>query len=159
MKPEYKKFSFGGVTGTRPDYEDYGFNLKLFEYGAYVGHSHATQKGQIQSSVAFFEQRNSGNVDRRFAYLQHSNTLFKNLSLFSSAELELFSLKDGVSSTSPSFTSLYISLRYRMFKKLTLFTSFDTRKNVIYYETFKDYADRLLEEATGRVSGSTSTIG
>ena len=45
-------------------------------------------------------------------------------------------------------TSLYFSLRYKMFKKLTLFASYDARKNVIYYESFKDYADRLLEEAT-----------
>lgn len=143
-----KNISVGGVAGTRPDYSDYGINLKLFEYGAYVGHSHKSKNGLIQSSLAMFEQRNSGNIDRRFAYFQHSSSLLKNLYLFTSSELELYKVEEGVSSTSPSLTSLYFSLRYRVFKKLTLFASYDTRKNVIYYETFKDYADRLLEEAT-----------
>ena len=143
-----KNFSFGGVLGTRPDFSDYSINLNLLEYGAYVGHSVSTRKGLVQSSVAMFEQRNGGNVDRRFAYFQHSSSLLKNLYLFTSSELELYRIEEGKASTSPSMTSLYFSLRYKLFKKLTLFASYDARKNVIYYESFKDYADRLLEEAT-----------
>jgi len=136
------------VVGTHPDYSDYGINLKLFEYGAYVSHSIPSGKGQVQSSLAFLKQRNGGEVDRRFAYFQHSNSLVRNLYLFTSMELELYKMVEGIPTTSPSLTSLYVSLRYRMFKMLTLFASYDTRKNVIYFETFKDFADRLLEEAT-----------
>jgi len=143
-----KNFSLGGVLGTRPDFSDYSVNLKLFEYGAYIGHSISTKKGLVQSSVAMFEQRNGGNIDRRFAYFQHSSSLLKNLYLLTSSELELYRVDEGIASSSPSLTSIYFSLRYRLFKKLTLFGSYDSRRNVVYYESFKDYADRLLEEAT-----------
>jgi hypothetical protein len=36
-------------------------------------------------------------------------------------------------------------LQYKLFKKLTLSASYDNRKNVIYYETDKNYINQLLE--------------
>ncbi|WP_372651439.1 hypothetical protein, partial [Draconibacterium sp.] len=76
---KFKNMFAGIVGGSRPDYQDYGYNFDLFEYGAYVGQSKKTSNGFVQSSLAFFEQRNSGNVDRRFVYMQHTNSAIKNL--------------------------------------------------------------------------------
>lgn len=142
------QFTMGAVAGSRPNDSDYSFNFKLLEYGGFAGHNHVTQTGRMQTSVAFFEQRNTGLTDRRFAYFQHDNSLLKKLYFFTSCELDLYKVVEGKPMNEATLTSLYFSLRYKIFKKLSLFASYDARNNVIYYETYKSYADRLLEEAT-----------
>ncbi|WP_346861910.1 hypothetical protein [uncultured Draconibacterium sp.] len=138
----------GAVVGTRPDYTDYGFNPDLLEYGAYIGHNTKAGNGFAQSSLAFFEQLNNGNTDRRFVYFQHSNSLLKNVSIFSSFELDLYKLENGEPQNTLSLTGLYLSLRYRVSRELSLFGSYDNRKNVIYYETFRNYTDEILQQAS-----------
>ncbi|KJF44747.1 TonB-dependent receptor [Draconibacterium sediminis] len=147
---EYKfKNMFAGIVGgTRPDHQDYGYNFDLFEYGAYVGQSKKTSNGFVQSSLAFFEQRNSGNIDRRFVYMQHTNSAIKNLTLFSSMELDLYKVENEKPTNTVSLTGLYFSARYRFSKRLSVFGSYDNRKNVIYYETFRNYADEILQQAS-----------
>jgi hypothetical protein len=134
--------------GTNPDYSDYSFNPDLFEYGAYVSHDFKNTTGQMVNSFAFLQQTNNGNTDRRFAYFQHENSLLKNLNLFASCELDLYALKDSVPTNEISLTSLYLSLHYRFSRKLSAYVSYDARKNVIYYETFKTYLDQLIDVAT-----------
>ena len=142
------QFTLGAVAGSRPNDADYNVNFKLLEYGGFIGHSVSTTTGRMQSSIAFFEQRNNGVTDRRFVYVQHDNSLLKNLYLFTSCELDLYKVVEGIPKNSPTLTSLYFSLRYKVFKRLSVFASYDARKNVIYYETYKSFADRLLDEAT-----------
>lgn len=142
------QFTMGAVAGSRPNDADYNVNFKLLEYGVFAAHNVSTKNGRMQSSIAFFEQRNSGFTDRRFAYFQQDNALLKNLFFFTSCELDLYKVVEGIPKNQPTLTSLYFSLRYKLFKQLSLFASYDTRKNVIYYETYKSFADRLLDEAT-----------
>lgn len=138
----------GTVVGARPDFQDYGYNPNLFEYGAYIGQSKKVENGFVQTSLAFFEQRNNSNIDRRFTYFQHSNSYIKNVNIFSSFELDLYRLENGEPTNKVSLTSLYLSVRYRFSRRLSLFTSYDNRKNVIYYETFKNYTDKILQQAS-----------
>lgn len=142
------RFTVGAVAGSRPNDADYNVNLRLPEYGIFAGHNVSSKIGRMQSSIAFFEQRNAGITDRRFAYFQHDNSLLKNIYLFTSCELDLYKVMEGIPKNELTLTSLYFSLRYKVFKKLSLFASYDARKNVIYYETYKSYADKLLEDAT-----------
>lgn len=144
----FSNFTMGAIVGTNPDYTDYSFNKNLFEYGGYISHDIKAKTGNLSNSVAFFQQTNHGNIDRRFAYFQHDNSLIKNLNLFASAELDMYSLQNGLPTNSVSLTSLYLSIRYRFSRKLNAFISYDARKNVIYYETFKNYLDQMLEDAT-----------
>ncbi|NOR74522.1 MAG: hypothetical protein GQ525_05135, partial [Draconibacterium sp.] len=102
----------------------------------------------VQTSLAFFEQRNSSNIDRRFTYFQHSNSFIKNINIFTSFELDLYKLENGEPQNTISLTSLYFSIRYRVTRRLSLFGSYDNRKNVIYYETFKNYSDEVLQLAS-----------
>ena len=148
VESNFKHFYYGAVAGFRPDYTDYGFNANLLEYGGYFGHRIQNKNGRMQTSLALFEQTNSGNTDRRFAYFQHDNSLIKNVNLFLSSELDLYKLVNGQPTTELILTSLYLSLNYRPFKKLSVSGSYDNRRNVIYYETFKNYLDQLLEDAT-----------
>ena len=148
FQKDWNRFFVGVVGGTRPDFQDYGFNPKLLEYGAYVGQNQKVENGFVQSSLAFFEQRNDGNIDRRFLYFQHSNSFIKNVNIFSSFELDLYKLENGQAQNTVSLTSLYLSLNYRISRRLSLFGSYDNRKNVIYYETFKSYTDAILQQAS-----------
>lgn len=159
FEAKIKSFTLGVVGGTRPDYEDYSFNPKLFQYGAYVAHDHAEKNGTMQTSLAYIEQQNSGNIDRRFIYLQHYNSLAKNLYFFGSVEVNLYKkVMNPVDSitldttynkdNSPNVNNLYLMLRYRVIRQLSFSLSYSSRQNIIYYETYKDFLDRLLDTQT-----------
>ena len=144
----FDHFFWGAVGGFRPDYVDYSFNGKLLEYGAFVGHAIKNDNGVMQTSLAGFNQTNSGNTDRRFVYFQHDNSLFKNLNLFVSSEIDLYKMVNGIPSNELTLTSLYLMLNYRISKRLSVSSSYDNRKNIIYYETYKNYIDVMLADAT-----------
>ncbi len=152
-----KSFTAGAFAGARPDYMDYSFNFSLLQYGGYLGHDYANQKGgNVQTSVAFVEQKNNGITDRRFTYLQHSNSLVPNLYFFGSVEFDLYNKERNITSqdttysqnNSPSLSNLYVSLRYKVIKQLSLSISYSNRQNIIYYETYKSIIDQLLDEST-----------
>lgn len=144
----YKHFYWGAVTGFRPDYTDYSFNKDLFEYGAFVGQVLKNNNGVMQTSLAGFNQTNSGNTDRRFIYIQHDNSLLKNLNLFFSSEVDLYKIVGGKPVNELTLTSLYMMLNYRISRKISISGSYDNRKNIIYYETYKNYIDVMLADAT-----------
>ena len=141
----FKNFYIGGFIGSRPHYLDYSFNFNLIEYGAYLGHNVQNAKWNMQNSVAILEQTNHSKTDRRFLYFQHNSSLLKNLQMFYSLELDMYKVINEKKQNTISMTNTYFSLRYRMFKRLTFSGSYDSRKNVIYYETNKDYISTLLE--------------
>jgi hypothetical protein len=143
-----KHFYWGAVAGFRPDYTNYSFNKNLLEYGAFIGHVLKNTNGIMQTSLAGFNQTNAGNTDRRFLYFQHDNSILKNLNLFVSSEIDLYKMLDGVPVNEPSLTSLYMLLNYRISGKMSISGSYDNRRNIIYYETFKNYIDVMLEDAT-----------
>jgi len=140
-------FAYGAVIGSRPD-SVYGFDPKLLQFGAFIGYHLKNGNGNFQTSLALFNQMNSFKTDRRFAYIQHSNGLLKNLDLFCSFEVDLYSKTDNVAKNTLDLTSTYISLRYRPFHNLSMSASYDARKNVYYYETYKNRLDSLLDKAT-----------
>ena len=152
---KFKTFTAGIFAGTRPDYMNYGFNANLFQYGGYFGHDYSNKKGgSMQTSVAFVEQTNNGNTDRRFAYLQHSNALLTNLYFFGSIEFDLYNKVVNSQDSSltqnnkPNLSNLYVSVRYRVAKQLSLSLSYSARQNIIYYETYKTIVEQLLEAST-----------
>lgn len=142
------KFTLGGIAGTRPDYEDYGFNGNLLQFGGYVSHTTRVNDRPFSNSVAVMEQKNGGRTDRRFLYFQHSSAPVSNLYLFSSFDVNLYEVRDSVAKNTFGLTSLYVLLRYNISKDLSVTTSYDLRNNVIYYETYRNYLDQLIEEET-----------
>ncbi len=144
----FQHLYWGAVAGFHPDYNDYSFNKNLLEYGVFVGHAAKNNNGVMQTSFGGFNQTNAGNTDRRFVYFQHDNSLLKNLNLFVSSEVDLYKVINFLPVNELTLTSLYLMLNYRVSRKLSLSTSYDNRKNIIYYETFKNYVDLMLADAT-----------
>ncbi len=142
----HKNFIFGAVAGSRPDYFDYSFNLDLMQIGVFAGHSIQKENGSIQTSVAIFDQMNKFKTDRRFTYIQHSNSLLPKLDLFCSFEFDFYTVKNLQPTNTLDLTSTYVSLRYKPWKKLSLFASYDARKNIYYYETFKNQIDSIIDK-------------
>jgi hypothetical protein len=153
---KFKPLSIGIIAGYRPDLNDYGFNSNLLQIGTYLFNEYAGKKGFMQSTLAFINQTNSGQTDRRFFYLQHVNSLIKNLTFFGSAEVDIYGKEltkmDSVdttykTTTTPKLTNLYASLSYRILQRLFISFSYSTRQNVIYYETYKTFLESLLDNS------------
>jgi hypothetical protein len=140
--------TFGLVAGSRPNFTDFGLNTKLFEYGVYVSRYDTLGNGMMENTLSLFQQTNNFKTDRRFAYLQHNNTIINNTNLFASAEVDLYKKELGLGKSDFSLTSLYLSARYAPVREFSLSISYDARKNVYYYETFKSISDSVLENET-----------
>jgi len=140
----------GVIGGFRPDITDFGFNPDLLQYGAYMGREIKNKNIYSQTTLGFAEQRNNNEIDRRYTYFQHSSTIFKKLNLFSSVELDIFNKVNDSINNSPRLTNLYLSTRYRFSKIFNLMLSYDSRKRIIYYETYQTEVERLLEEDLAR---------
>jgi hypothetical protein len=144
----FKGFFIGAFGGFRPDYQSYGFNFNLLQYGGYIGYNMQTTKRNMQNSLAFVEQMNTMKTDRRFLYFQHSSSLLKNVNLIVTMEMDLYKVVNEQKQNTFNLTNLYASLRWRPIKKLTLSGTYDARNNVIYYETDKNYLAYLMETQT-----------
>jgi hypothetical protein len=142
------QWSFGGAVGSRPDFQYMGLNLNLFQYGAYVNRVDQLANGDMQNTLGYFEQTNDFNTDRRFLYFQHSNSAIQNTRIFLSSEVDLFKKEMGENKTDFSLTSLYTSINIRPSDLFSIMLSYDARKNVIYYETFKAQIDSIIENET-----------
>jgi len=144
----FRSFTLGLVAGTRPDYADYGFNANLFQYGVYLSHQFKKGHGKMESTLAFMNQSNNWNTDRRFLYFQHVNMLLKKLFFIATAEIDLYSVVDSLPQNSFNLSNFYVMLRYKILDNLSVSASYNARKNIILYETNKDYLERLLETGT-----------
>lgn len=140
--------TFGLVAGSRPNFSDFGLNTKLFEYGAYLSRYDTVGSGIMENTFSIFQQTNDFKTDRRFAYLQHNNTIITNTNLFASAEVDLYKKELGIGKSDFSLTSLYLAARYSPVREFSINLSYDARKNVYYYETFKSISDSVLENET-----------
>jgi hypothetical protein len=104
--------------------------------------------GLMRNNIAIVEQQNNWNTDRRFIYFQHYQTLIKDVSIFGSAEMDLYKKINGVSQNSFQLTNLYLMIRYRILRNLSVSASYSNRNNIIYYETYKSFIDRLIEQTS-----------
>ena len=150
VEKQFSNFITGAVIGFRPDFFDYGFNLNLFEYGTFIGHQLSSQSIYSRTTLGFLEQRNAWNIDRRYMHFQSIQTINRNLHLFGSMEVDLYSRLDNETSFQPRLTNLYLSTRYHFNRRLSLTLSYDNRKRIIFYETFRTQVEDLLNDDIAR---------
>jgi hypothetical protein len=144
----FGSLTVGAVVGSRPDYADYSINFNLFQYGLYLSQDYTGKQGRMENTLAFMNQTNTGNTDRRFVYFQHTNTLVKKVFFMLTTEFDLYSKVDEQSTNTFDFSNLYVLLRWRAVSNFSISASYIARQNIIYYETYKDFLERLLEEET-----------
>lgn len=146
----FGNFYTGAIVGFRPDIFEYDLNTDLFEYGVYTGLETSGRRIAGSTTLGLLEQQNNGMVDRRYLYLQHNSSIGRSWYLFSSAELDLYALENDAPSFKPRLTNLFVSVRYRFSRKLDATISYDSRKQIIFYETLRTEVERLLEDDEAR---------
>ena len=62
-----------------------------------------------------------------------------------SVEVDLYKKTNDTPENSLSLSSTFLSLRFNPVKRLSLSASYDNRKNVIYYETYKSYINQIID--------------
>jgi hypothetical protein len=142
----FGNFYTGGMAGFRPDFFDYGFNADLFQYGGYAGIETNAADFYSQTTLGAMEQTNNGSTDRRYLFFQHNSTIASNLNLFSSMELDIFGREGNTS----RLTNLYLSARYRFSRAVNAAISYDSRKRIIYYQTFQTEIEQILDDDLAR---------
>ena len=144
----WDRLTIGAVAGTRPDHADYGLNFNLPQAGVYAEHQFQGGNGTLRNTVGVFEQRSGTSTDRRYLYFQHSNSLINRMFVFASCEIDLFKNIQSQAQSDFRLTSLYVSARYKFSRQFNVFASYDNRRNVIYYETYKNALDQLIDQET-----------
>lgn len=149
----FKPLSVGLLAGFRPDTGNYGFNANLFQAGGYFYNEFSVKKSRFMTTLGFIDQWNHWKTDRQFIYFQHTNTIAGKINFYGAFDLDLYNQKynsadSTFSKTGPKLTNLYLSLNYRIIRQLSVAFSYSARQNIIYYETYKNYLDKLLEEST-----------
>ncbi len=145
---QFSNTTVGAIFGSRPDYTDYSIDPTLVQFGAYTSHEFEGKNGKMTNSLGLVEQQNSGKTDRRFAYFQHFNTLAEKVYLFASAEMDLYENYNNNPQSTLNLTNLYLSLRYRPSRKVSLSGSYSARKNIMYFETYETLVDSILDVET-----------
>jgi hypothetical protein len=147
----HKGFYVGALAGFRPDYQNFGLNSKLFQYGAYLGYEIGGKKLRSQLTAGFLEQRNQGAIDRRFVYLQTNNQIGSRLNIFASTEVDLYENFDtATAKTGLQLSSMYWSSRFKIADWWSLFGSYDTRRQIIFFEAYDNEVERLLANQEAR---------
>lgn len=146
----------GIIAGSRPNFSDMGWNSKLFQFGGYFGRTDTVNNRLVENTVGVIQQTNDFKTDRRFIYFQHNNSLFYKVNLFLSSEIDLYKKLLEKESNEFILTSLYSMIRYSPSRIFSIAGSYDARKNVIYYETFKNFIDSVFENETRK--GATLRI-
>ena len=141
-----KVVSAGAMIGSRPRLTDYAIDFNLMQGGIWLGFG--SNQSSRQASLGVMEQRNGAETDRRFAYAQYNDLLFKKLSLFGSAEIDLYRNVHDTVDMSPELTNLYLMTRYKLSKKVDVSLAYDNRRNIIFYESYKLYIDQLIDNET-----------
>jgi hypothetical protein len=139
------KLQYGVILGYRPDFFNYSFNSDLFQYGAYIGYSLNSNKLKFYSNLGYIEQTSKFKTDRKYIATQNSLN-FKNIDFFVSSEIELYNPVNQKIRVS----SLYTSSTLRFSRKISLLISYDSRKTIIYYETYWSEVNRYLNEDINR---------
>lgn len=148
FEKDWESFYTGLIAGSRPDFNNFGFNFKLFELGGYIGRIDSIGSGYMDNTLAAFQQTNNFKTDRRFLYFQHLNFILPKTFFFLSTEIDLFKKISERAMSTFGLTSLFLNANYSPTSWLSINAGYDARKNVIYYETFKTFIDSLLENET-----------
>ena len=146
MEKSIGKLYAGAIAGFRPDFVNFGLNLDLPELGAYVGTELNSDRVRSRTTLGLMQQNNGGQVDRRYTYFQHTSTINRDLNLFSSFELDIYNKVNGVSVSGARLTNFFLSARYRFSSVVDVFGSFDSRRNVVYFETYRTDVEMLLDD-------------
>ncbi|MDW3192919.1 MAG: hypothetical protein R8G66_11160 [Cytophagales bacterium] len=150
LEKQLGSFHVGGIAGFRSNFQNNGFNTNMPQMGGYLGVSHQGKENSFDFTVGLLEQKNGNAIDRRYVYVQGTASLGYGFSLFSSAEMDLYTLNSDLTQGGNRLTNFHISANYRLNKMVRFSANYDTRKQIIFYETFQTNLERLIADDEAR---------
>ncbi len=138
-----RRWSFGGLYGTQPDPQTYGFSQEVREYGAYAAaRSDVGARVRWGTTIGLISSYDEGEINRDFLYLQgyYDDTRFSG---YLAQEIDANrGWKREEEGSSYSLTSTFLTARYRISPNLTINGGWDNRRNVLLY---RDYVDPVTD--------------
>lgn len=144
FEKNWNRFFLGTILGSRPNLSTYGLDLSLMQFGVFGGF----KSNQNISTIAFVEQKNKMATDRRFFFMQYSGNIKNKLFVFSSFEIDLYKKIQDEIINKPQLTNLFISANTSFSRFIRFSASYDNRRNIIFYESYKNHIDQLIDEET-----------
>tara|TARA_R110001583_G_scaffold114876_1_gene265316 strand:+ start:21507 stop:23120 length:1614 start_codon:yes stop_codon:yes gene_type:complete len=149
FETKHNSYLLGLFVGSRPDYKNNGFNANLLGFGAYISRADKFKNSKLKNTISIIEQENKFKTDRRFIYYQNEYSNYKyNIRFILSTEWDLFEKENNVKKSVFNFSNLYFNLSYDPVKWLSTSLFYDSRKQIILYETYENLEEILLNNYT-----------
>lgn len=145
---KFNNLDAGIFLGSRPASTDYGFDFNLFQTGVFVSMKDSIFNNDSKTSIALINQTNNFKTDRRFFSLQHNNNFIPNSFFYFLTEADLYENALAKKGTTFRLTGLHTTIRTNFSKTISASASYDARKNIFYYESFKTYLDSNYTDQT-----------
>lgn len=144
-------YKIGFAAGTSPDHEDSGLDFDRRKLGAFVAYETGDYRAsRLTLSAAFSTEYEKSTVSRDFLYLQGTFAKYRRLTMYHSVEIDLNrDWRYDRSGDRLTFTNYLGSATLTVHRSTRLFFSYDTRKNIRYYET-RETPDSLFDDRTNR---------
>lgn len=144
-------YKVGLAAGTSPDYEDSGIDFSRRKLGAYVAYETGDYRDhRLTLSAAFSTEYEKRTVSRDFLYLQGTFAKHGRLTMYHSVGIDLNrDWRYDIAGNRFTFTNYLTNATLTLHRSARLFFSYDTRKNIRYYEN-RETPDSLFDETTNQ---------
>lgn len=156
-----ERFSVGGIAGTQPDPDNYGFSSDIQEYGAYSEvRSKIGAERRWGGTLGLIGSYDGGEVNREYIYLQ-GRYEERGRSLWVAQEVDINrSWKKDAGESALTATSTYAYGRIDVIQNLSLSAGVDTRRDVRLYRDYvspvTDFDDKYRSGYWVRIDGRYS---
>jgi len=144
--PNYRVGVAGGVA---PDYQTSAVELGRRKLGAFIAYESGSYlEKRLTLSAALSTEYDHATVSRDFLYLQGTFTRYRRLSVYQSVEIDLNrSWRYAAEGERFTFTNYYGNATVYLSENASVFASYDSRKNIRYFEN-RLTPDSLFDDAT-----------
>jgi hypothetical protein len=97
-------------------------------------------------TIAYARQLYEGRLDREFFYVQNLAAFGPEINLYHSAEIETQQISNGVRTTSPKLSNMFLSVNYYPLDWLAANAGYDASETVYLFESMKSFSDTLLDK-------------
>ncbi|MCA9732435.1 MAG: hypothetical protein H6696_13120 [Deferribacteres bacterium] len=151
-----ERVRLGVAAGADPDEQTLNVNGSRNKFGAFATvEAGSYENKRLASTMAYAGSYDTGTVNREFLYLQNNFYWAKRLSLYQNVEVDFNrGWRKDAAGTAVSFSNFYLSANMKVWRFISMYFSYDARKNVRTIQTMHT-PDSLFDDAlrTGLSSG------
>jgi len=132
-----RHWALGTVAGFIPDYRSATIHTDLSLMGLYLSFNRQDSVYR-HAHLGVFEQRYRGRTDRRFLYFQYYGQILPRWNIYAAGEFDLYEIVQQQVHHTFVLTNAYVNVSYYISRRWNLSLGYDNRRNIIYYEQWRD---------------------